>query len=300
MLGDASIYAVKNKMSQEDLDELAYEIRSFLDDLEYAFQEDNGYDKDDAKATTEFYQRSWQLGRHQRLDFGTIKKGEVPYVDRSSLADAVESYLKLPIRNRSIDRMLVDALVAAEVIAYAKETLHVPTHSAWWKMLLYDRRRELSILRGLSSSPFARSHPLWQFIKDESLSFLIICVIPIGVLVALVKVFDFQSIWPLSVGLGFAGIWGLMFLIGLVRLPGFWMSERRDGRKVIDLLAAMHSVYIEIGSDNLPDGVGNIVSAKHFRERLSSTTDKGVSRTRFPWTQNWLNRSVQGGPEHDR
>ena len=25
-----------------------------------------------------------------------------------------------------------------------------------------------------------------------------------------------------------------------------------------------------------------------------------VSRTRFPWTQNWLNRSVQGGPEHDR
>ena len=23
-----------------------------------------------------------------------------------------------------------------------------------------------------------------------------------------------------------------------------------------------------------------------------------VSRTRFPWTQNWLNRSVQGGPEH--
>ena len=28
--------------------------------------------------------------------------------------------------------------------------------------------------------------------------------------------------------------------------------------------------------------------------------DFGVSRTRFPWTQNWLNRSVQGGPEHDR
>ena len=27
---------------------------------------------------------------------------------------------------------------------------------------------------------------------------------------------------------------------------------------------------------------------------------KSVIRTRFPWTQNWLNRSVQGGPEHDR
>ena len=29
-------------------------------------------------------------------------------------------------------------------------------------------------------------------------------------------------------------------------------------------------------------------------------TELRVSRTRFPWTQNWLNRSVQGGPEHDR
>ena len=28
--------------------------------------------------------------------------------------------------------------------------------------------------------------------------------------------------------------------------------------------------------------------------------EKTLSRTRFPWTQNWLNRSVQGGPEHDR
>ena len=33
---------------------------------------------------------------------------------------------------------------------------------------------------------------------------------------------------------------------------------------------------------------------------LLSVFHKGVSRTRFPWTQNWLNRSVQGGPEHDR
>lgn len=32
----------------------------------------------------------------------------------------------------------------------------------------------------------------------------------------------------------------------------------------------------------------------------TSTFLWGQSRTRFPWTQNWLNRSVQGGPEHDR
>ena len=32
----------------------------------------------------------------------------------------------------------------------------------------------------------------------------------------------------------------------------------------------------------------------------AASVAKSVSRTRFPWTQNWLNRSVQGGPEHDR
>ena len=40
-----------------------------------------------------------------------------------------------------------------------------------------------------------------------------------------------------------------------------------------------------------------------LRKAISDLTlDKLIlmSRTRFPWTQNWLNRSVQGGPEHDR
>ena len=33
---------------------------------------------------------------------------------------------------------------------------------------------------------------------------------------------------------------------------------------------------------------------------LGAWMNFSLSRTRFPWTQNWLNRSVQGGPEHDR
>ncbi len=35
-----------------------------------------------------------------------------------------------------------------------------------------------------------------------------------------------------------------------------------------------------------------------LRQRMID--DMVLSRTRFPWTQNWFNRSVQGGPEHDR
>ena len=35
-------------------------------------------------------------------------------------------------------------------------------------------------------------------------------------------------------------------------------------------------------------------------DRTMAASLQYLSRTRFPWTQNWLNRSVQGGPEHDR
>ena len=49
-------------------------------------------------------------------------------------------------------------------------------------------------------------------------------------------------------------------------------------------LAGMRAAYDDILADGL--------KRRHPVQQMS--------RTRFPWTQNWLNRSVQGGPEHDR
>ena len=49
-----------------------------------------------------------------------------------------------------------------------------------------------------------------------------------------------------------------------------------------------------VGSYEHKDGIGLGLAI------TKSLIDLHVSRTRFPWTQNWLNRSVQGGPEHDR
>ena len=49
---------------------------------------------------------------------------------------------------------------------------------------------------------------------------------------------------------------------------------------------------------------GELVEEMLYNDKLKLDNDLlpylGLSRTRFPWTQNWLNRSVQGGPEHDR
>ena len=253
MLREASSYAANNNMEPDELDDLSYKIDSFFTDLEYGNQKDRWHDyENDPEALTDFYNRTWQLWQHHRIEFDEIKKGEVPHITRSSLTEAVASYLDLPIRNRSIDRMLVDALVAAEVIAFADEMLNVP-----------------SFLRDLSASPFVKSHPLWRFIKGQFLSLVMIVAIPIGGLVGVVNLFDLTGDWPFFTGLGFAGLWALFFVIGLFAFPSFWISETRRKRKVSELLVAMRTVYTEIGD-------GAVVSARHIRERLDKTTDQGA------------------------
>lgn len=253
MLREASNYAANNDLEPDELGDLSHKISSFFSGLEYAYQKDGWYDhENDQKALTDFYKRTWQLWQHQQIRFDEIKKGEVPHIDRSSLTEAVAKYLDLPIRNRSIDRMLVDALVAVEVITYADQMLNVP-----------------GFLRDLSASPFVKSHPLWRFIKGQVLSFVMIVAIPIGLLVGAVKLFDLTGNWPFFTGLGFAGLWALFFLIGLMALPSFWISETRRKRKVCELLDGMHAVYMEIRS-------GTVMSARHIRERLDKTTDQGA------------------------
>ena len=59
------------------------------------------------------------------------------------------------------------------------------------------------------------------------------------------------------------------------------------------------------GSDHLDNlqllcGACNSAKGVLSQEDFIAKLKAHVSRTRFPWTQNWLNRSVQGGPEHDR
>lgn len=253
MLRELSHHGAKNNLERDSLDDLSYQITSFFGSLEIAFQKDWMMDhENDPDALSEFHQRTWQLWQHRQIRFDEIKKGEVPHVDRGSLTTAVGEYLNLPIRNKRIDRMLVDALVAAEVIAFADQMLNIP-----------------NFLKDLSASPFIKSHPLWRFIKAQFANFVLVAAIPIGLLVGAVEMFDIHGEWPFFIGLGFAGLWALFFVIGLIALPSFWISETRRKRKVGELLEAMHTVHTEIGT-------GVVVSARHVRERLDSTADIGA------------------------
>ncbi len=79
-----------------------------------------------------------------------VSKTNLPKIDRDSLQESAQLYLDLPVRHQRVDRCIIDALVAAEVFAFADEMINEP------KIPLIPSR-----------SPLRRSHPLWAFIKGQ-------------------------------------------------------------------------------------------------------------------------------------
>jgi hypothetical protein len=65
--------------------------------------------------------RGSRLWSHRPYLAGAIKRKRLPFFYRSSVEDAVATYLKLPYRAREIDRMLVDILIAMEIAAFVDE-----------------------------------------------------------------------------------------------------------------------------------------------------------------------------------
>ena len=60
------------------------------------------------------------------------------------------------------------------------------------------------------------------------------------------------------------------------------------------------SLTAMVGWQLLASSIPMLAAAYLFESDRWVVPSLWLSRTRFPWTQNWLNRSVQGGPEHDR
>ena len=80
-----------------------------------------------------------------------------------------------------------------------------------------------------------------------------------------------------------------------VKVPAF-----RHGDVHLYETAAI-SYYISATFDGISLTPSDTLGRARMLGWMSATIDYiYLSRTRFPWTQNWLNRSVQGGPEHDR
>ncbi len=255
MLYELASYSENNDLIAWEREDLSNQIFSLLSDLSNAFDQDKWqswkHEDENSEATTDRYVREWQLWEYPEINLPDIKKGEVPYIDLDALSEAAATYLKLPIKNRSIDRIFVHALVTFEITTYASKMLYSPK-------VLGDQFR----------SPLTKSHPLWRFIKDYSQLCLIIVIIPIILLFSCVFLLNFNEDWAVIIGMGFLGIWALLLLVGVLTLPKSWLSEIREKRRIGNLIAEMDGVRLEIS--------GPVVSAKHILERLNKTTEQGA------------------------
>lgn len=189
------------------------------------------------------------------LDHGNptdlIKADKVPRIDRMSLECVVGDYLALPYRSQAMDRVLVRALIAAELYAFGDEMLNEKTFG------LFPAR-----------SPMKQHHMLLGYLRGQ-----------------LVNAFTFGGIAVLGFGLSsgniisesvawwIAGICVSLFLffaaMSTMALPFLWFNQAKARRRVRDLLATMTTLYNEQRSDGP-------ISAHYVRERASDASRQGV------------------------
>jgi hypothetical protein len=250
---EAYKYSLEKNLTDRKLEELIGEIDNVILGIENALDSFEFNDNQSTEDRTKYFERLWQLWQYPEIDILKIYEGKrtIPNIDIDELKYSLTEYLKLPVRNKNIDRLLVDVLVTNETEQFSAA-------------MLYNNKYYPDHLK----SPLLISHPLWRFIKAQVINFAVISLIPIFILFASVSLFDFNESWAAIIGFGFLGIWVLLFLIGILTLPNFWITEIKNKQKIIKLIDAMLIVRREIS--------GNVVSAKHILERLNKTSEVGA------------------------
>ena len=92
-------------------------------------------------------------------------------------------------------------------------------------------------------------------------------------------------------------------------IPRLGPEKRNEAKRFVTLIDALYEARVNLicsadapPESLYPEGDGSFEFERTVSRlmEMQSPEYMEMSRTRFPWTQNWLNRSVQGGPEHDR
>jgi hypothetical protein len=192
-------------------------------------------------------QAGWNFWRHHNFALERVKNKDLPFIDRSALETAATRYLDSPFRVTALDRLLVDALIAAELFAFGNLMLNP-----------YSR----------SMSPLKQKHTLWTYLLGQIWS-----IVFFGGIGAL-------AIWLHAIAvisetfLGWTiGILVLLFLINLVvatiALPIVWRQQSDSRQNVTLLLQSMNDVYFELKSDGA-------ISASHVRQMAQNAAVGGV------------------------
>ena len=244
-------YSLEKNLTDEKLEELIDEIDNVIFRIKHALDSSEFDDNQSIEEKTKYFERSWQLWQYPEIDIMKIYKGEksIPDIDVDEIKYSLTEYLKLPVRNKNIDRLLVDVLITNEITQFSTEMLYNKDYPDHLK------------------SPLLISHPLWRFIKAQAINFTVISLIPIMTILLVIYLFDIKQAWPFFVSFGFFIIGILFFIYNCFKLPNFWLTESRNKQKTIELLDEMLIVSKEMRNSS-------IISAKHIIKRLEKTSDK--------------------------
>lgn len=181
-----------------------------------------------------------------------IVDDNIPTIWRENLEAAATDYLNLPYRSLLIERVMVDALIAAELYAYGSEMVTKPTHLVRW-------------LR--TRSPLHQRHALLGYLKSQFWS----AVVLIGLAVLAAKILPSltgQTVTDWTVGI-LLGLFVIVFVLETALMPVVWWYQRKDRMKVKELVRRMLATYSELDTTAA-------ISTRRVREVATTAAEAGV------------------------
>lgn len=184
------------------------------------------------------------IWRHAQTLLVDMRREQEPSFDRTSAGNAATRYLSLPFRVTTLDRLLVDLMMAMRLYQLGAEM---------------RTKHKSKVLRGIGS-------------VSVYLRYAISGLVLVGgaVLANYAGTQSFLSPnWVGNITVVIAGLFALLAAADLLTLPFRRLQKSRRRRKFDCTLEAMAAAYAELGS-------GGFVSATHIRQRSYDAAHSGV------------------------
>lgn len=190
-----------------------------------------------------------RLWSHRSSFLQDVKGNRIPEFQRYEIEQIVGGYINGTFKTQTVDRLMVDLLVALEFSQYAQTTVNAP------------------------HVPFLAPNVLKRGVIFEwFFGRIIAAIIGYGgylVFWGLDKIGLFPNNWLWIVGLILTCLWLLDAAWGTIVLPKAWMATRKAKQTILGLLNHMSLTYAALASDGP-------ISAQHVTGLVNRGTEAGV------------------------
>jgi hypothetical protein len=194
----------------------------------------------------------WNFWQHERNPLHIIAAGRIPNTPSYIVEGCATRYLELPYRVPSLERVIVDVLIAVEMYSYGEEMV----------------APEPDYLSGLAPrSPLRERHELLSYLRGN----LISGVVLLGA-AFLVHNFAHHVIGQLTadwIAVCLAALFVLGLSLSTLFLPNHLRQQYKSRKIVRKLMTTLVRTYSELGSEGA-------LSARRIREAVTMAASDGV------------------------